>query len=125
MQIKEAQAGTITADMQRVADDEHISAEVLRERIAAGHCIISRNINHANAVPLGVGRGLRTKINANIGTSKDCVNLDDELKSTEAKGIQLIDKEGREGAAGKIAFLHPKSVNGVLVELVQPRDEGE
>jgi methylmalonyl-CoA/ethylmalonyl-CoA epimerase len=50
-------------------------------------------------------------------------NLDDELKSMEDKGIQLIDKEGREGVAGKIAFLHPKSINGVLVELVQPREE--
>jgi methylmalonyl-CoA/ethylmalonyl-CoA epimerase len=50
-------------------------------------------------------------------------NLDDELKSMEDKGIQLIDKEGREGVAGKIGFLHPKSLNGVLVELVQPREE--
>jgi phosphomethylpyrimidine synthase len=83
MQIKEAQAGTITPDMQRVADDEQISAEVLRDRIAAGHCIISRNIKHTNAIPLGVGKGLRTKVNANIGTSKDCVDLDDELKKLD------------------------------------------
>jgi methylmalonyl-CoA/ethylmalonyl-CoA epimerase len=48
-------------------------------------------------------------------------NIDNELKSVEQKGFQLIDKEGREGAAGKIGFIHPKSVGGVLVELVQPR----
>ncbi|MCK4863649.1 MAG: methylmalonyl-CoA epimerase [Dehalococcoidales bacterium] len=52
-------------------------------------------------------------------------DIDADLKDMEAKGVQLIDKEGREGVAGKIAFLHPKSVNGVLVELVQPRQEGE
>ena len=69
MQIKEAQAGTITPDMQRVADDEQISAEVLRDRIADGTAIICRNIKHTNAIPLGVGTGLRTKINANIGNS--------------------------------------------------------
>jgi methylmalonyl-CoA/ethylmalonyl-CoA epimerase len=52
-------------------------------------------------------------------------DIDTELKAMEAKGVELIDREGRDGVAGKIAFLHPKSVNGVLVELVQPRSEGE
>jgi methylmalonyl-CoA epimerase len=48
-------------------------------------------------------------------------NINQELITTEAKGIQLIDKVGREGAAGQIGFLHPKSLNGVMVELVEPR----
>jgi len=52
-------------------------------------------------------------------------NIDRELRTMADNGIQLIDKEGREGVAGQIGFLHPKSVNGVLVELVQPRCEGE
>jgi methylmalonyl-CoA epimerase len=47
------------------------------------------------------------------------------LKEMEGKRVRLIDKEGREGVAGKIAFLHPKSANGVLIELIQPRQEGE
>jgi len=50
-------------------------------------------------------------------------DIDKDLQSMEEKGIQLIDKQGREGVAGKIGFLHPKSVNGVLVELIQPRKE--
>jgi methylmalonyl-CoA epimerase len=49
-------------------------------------------------------------------------DINGELQAVEGKGFQLIDKEGREGAAGKIGFLHPKSVSGVLVELVQPRE---
>ena len=52
-------------------------------------------------------------------------DIDADLAAMEGKGVQLIDKQGREGVAGKIAFLHPKSVNGVLVELVQPEKEGE
>lgn len=48
-------------------------------------------------------------------------DIDAELKSMEDKGVRLIDKEGREGVAGRIGFLHPKSVSGVLVELLQPR----
>ena len=51
-------------------------------------------------------------------------DIDNELKAMEGKGVRLIDKEGREGVAGKIGFLHPKSVNGVLVELLQPREGG-
>jgi methylmalonyl-CoA epimerase len=47
-------------------------------------------------------------------------NINDELKAAEGKGIQLIDKEAREGVAGQIGFLHPKSLSGVMIELVQP-----
>jgi methylmalonyl-CoA/ethylmalonyl-CoA epimerase len=52
-------------------------------------------------------------------------DVDEELKAMEGRGVELIDRQGREGVAGKIGFLHPKSVNGVLVELLQPRSEGE
>jgi methylmalonyl-CoA/ethylmalonyl-CoA epimerase len=52
-------------------------------------------------------------------------DIDTELKKMEKKGFRLIDEQGRDGVAGQIGFLHPKSVNGVLVELVQPRSEGE
>lgn len=50
-------------------------------------------------------------------------DVDAELKIMEGKGFQLIDREGRPGVAGRIGFLHPKSANGVLVELVEPREE--
>ncbi|MGD1120343.1 MAG: methylmalonyl-CoA epimerase [Dehalococcoidales bacterium] len=50
-------------------------------------------------------------------------DINAELKVVEKTGIQLIDKEGREGAAGQIGFLHPRSVHGVLLELVQPREK--
>jgi methylmalonyl-CoA epimerase len=48
-------------------------------------------------------------------------NINTELKACEGKGIQLIDKEGRKGAAGQIGFLHPKSLSGVMVELIEPK----
>ncbi len=49
-------------------------------------------------------------------------DINTELKAMEQRGFRLIDKEGREGVAGKIGFLHPKSAAGVLVELVAPRE---
>lgn len=51
-----------------------------------------------------------------------CFEVDDidaELRALEARGFELIDKEGRPGVAGRIGFLHPRSAGGVLVELVQ------
>lgn len=46
-------------------------------------------------------------------------NLQAELASLAAKGVDLIDREPRQGAQGKVAFLHPRAANGVLVELIQ------
>ena len=48
-------------------------------------------------------------------------DINGELKSAESMGFLLVDKEGREGVAGQIGFLHPKSTSGVMVEFVQPR----
>ena len=46
-------------------------------------------------------------------------NIDQELKSLTARGVELIDKVPRSGLAGRVAFLHPKSTRGVLIELCQ------
>ena len=46
-------------------------------------------------------------------------NTDEELKSLADKGIDLIDKVGRKGLAGRVGFIHPKSTKGVLIELAQ------
>jgi len=51
-----------------------------------------------------------------------CFEVDDvdkELESLASKGVELIDKQGRKGLAGKIGFIHPRSTQGVLVELAQ------
>ncbi|MFC1848096.1 methylmalonyl-CoA epimerase [Chloroflexota bacterium] len=51
-----------------------------------------------------------------------CFEVDDvdkELESLASQGVELIDKQGRKGLAGKIGFIHPRSTKGVLVELAQ------
>lgn len=50
-------------------------------------------------------------------------NVDQELCTLADKGVQLIDKQGRSGLAGKVGFLHPKSTKGVLIELAQKTEE--
>ena len=77
-QLEEAINGTITEAMQEVADYEDISAEVIRRQVAEGAVVIPKNINHAFTAR-GVGKGLKTKINANIGTSPSHFNIDEEL----------------------------------------------
>ena len=67
----------------------------------------------------GVAKFLENK---GEGIHHICFEVDDvdkELESLAAKGVQLIDKQGRKGLAGKIGFIHPKSTRGVLVELAQ------
>ncbi len=46
-------------------------------------------------------------------------NIDEELKSLAARGVELIDKQPRKGLAGMIGFVHPRSTKGVLIELAQ------
>lgn len=77
--IEYARKGIITEEMERVAANERITPEALASNIAKGHAVITRNNKH-DITPLGIGAGLRTKINANIGTSKDRISYDDELK---------------------------------------------
>jgi len=75
--IEYARHGIITDEVRDVAGSEGITPEQLSEDIANGLTVIARNKNHA-ATPLGIGKGLRTKINANIGTSRDRDSLDEE-----------------------------------------------
>lgn len=80
--IEEAKKGNITEEMRRVAAAESIDPSVLAIDIAEGRTVISRNILH-DIEPLGIGRGLRTKINANIGTSKDKISYEEELQKLD------------------------------------------
>lgn len=86
-QMQAARAGKITDEMKLVAEAERIDAGLLRERIAAGVAVLPKNIKH-DCKPIGIGRGLRTKVNANIGTSSDFVDLDFEVrKARTAVGV--------------------------------------
>ena len=68
-QIEYAQKGIITPQIKHVAEVEQRSAEFIAERVAAGSIVIPANINHKNLIPCGIGRELKTKINANLGNS--------------------------------------------------------
>lgn len=79
-QIGAARQGRVTAEMQTVAKKENIDAEFIRQGVEKGEIVVIRNNLHHGIEPVGIGKGLRTKVNANIGTSTDCTDIDGEIK---------------------------------------------
>ena len=94
-QMDAAKKGIVTPQMQAVASKEKMDPQRLRELVAKGQVVIPANKNHTRLDPEGVGTGLRTKINVNLGVSKDCCDLDLELakahKAIELKAEAIMD----------------------------------
>ncbi len=78
-QLELAREGIISPQMEAVAQYEGLEAEFIRQGVAAGTIVIPANTKHVNLVPGGIGQGLKTKVNANIGASSDFGNIDTEL----------------------------------------------
>ncbi|MHC1623242.1 MAG: phosphomethylpyrimidine synthase ThiC [Candidatus Methanospirareceae archaeon] len=86
--LEKAINGEIPNIMSRVAQDEKMCPEVLRQKIANGHAIILKSdIN--NCIPVGIGGGMRIKVNANIGTSPLNEDIDMELEK-----LKLVERYG-------------------------------
>ncbi len=79
-QIERARRGTPTPQLKRVAKAEGMAADDLLALVARGQVVIPWNPRHASASPAGIGHGLRTKVNVNLGTSRDFPSLADELR---------------------------------------------
>ncbi|EGK8007697.1 phosphomethylpyrimidine synthase ThiC [Campylobacter lari] len=79
-QMSYAKEGILTKQMQIVAQKEQVSEDFLLENIACGKIIIPANINHKALDPNGIGYGLKTKVNVNLGVSNDCVDYSEEMK---------------------------------------------
>ena len=79
-QLETAKKGAISEEMRICAEQEGVSPEFIRQGVEAGNLVVIRNNTHQDIAPLAVGKGLRTKINANIGTSRDRVDLNLELE---------------------------------------------
>jgi len=82
-QITEARKGNLTREMKAVAEAEGIAAAVIMESVALGTVVIPRN-RLSRARSCGIGKGLRTKVNANIGTSADVADIELELAKLSA-----------------------------------------
>ncbi|MDD6485102.1 MAG: phosphomethylpyrimidine synthase ThiC [Clostridiales bacterium] len=82
-QMDAAKKGIITPEMEIVSAKEDIDVELLRERIARGTVVIPANKMHTALSPEGIGEGLKTKINVNLGISKDCTDYSLEMAKVD------------------------------------------
>lgn len=82
-QMEAARKGILTKEMKIVAEKEKISCDKLMKLIAEGKVIIPCSKNHSCIEPNGIGEGLKTKINVNLGTSRDMVNIETELEKVK------------------------------------------
>ncbi|BCV24200.1 phosphomethylpyrimidine synthase ThiC [Gelria sp. Kuro-4] len=92
-QREAALAGRITPEMERAAAREGVTPEALRAGLASGTICLPANPAHTSLDPLAVGKGLRTKVNANIGTSADFPETGKEiakLKLAVAAGADAV-----------------------------------
>lgn len=108
-QMDAAKKGIITKEMETVAKKENRIPEYIRDLLAQGKIVIPANKNHKSLSAEGVGEGLKTKINVNLGISKDCPECESELEKVrvalemKAEAIMDLSNYGKtEGMRKKI-----------------------
>ena len=90
-QLETANSGRISEEMEICAAQEGVSAEFIRKGMADGNIVVLRNNRHTGVSPLAVGKGLKTKVNANIGTSGDHADLELELEKVRVSAAAGAD----------------------------------
>lgn len=91
-QLQMARQGEITAEMRMVAEQEGVAPEFIRTRLEGGQIVILKG-RHREKKVVGIGQGLRTKINASIGTSSDVCDVEHEKRKAaiaEAEGADTL-----------------------------------
>ena len=82
-QLRRAREGVLTSEIKNVAEKERVDPSDLGERVAQGRVVIPANKNHRSLEPCGIGEGLLIKVNSNIGTSSDHIDLEEEMAKLE------------------------------------------
>ena len=94
-QLDMARKNKISEEMNICAEQEGVEPEFIRKGVEDGNIVVVRNKKHTSVLPLAIGKGLKTKVNANIGTSKDRIDIELELKkvkiSVAAKADTIMD----------------------------------
>ncbi|MBC8015283.1 MAG: phosphomethylpyrimidine synthase ThiC [Sporomusaceae bacterium] len=94
-QMDAAKKGIITKEMARVAEKESMDITLLMDLVAQGKIAIPANKNHVSLDAAGVGQGLSTKINVNLGVSEDCCDIEQEIckvqKAIDMKADAIMD----------------------------------
>ena len=92
-QMEAAKKGIVTPEMKTVAEKENVSEDIIMKKVAAGTVAIPCNVNHKSISAEGIGEGLRTKINVNLGISGDCIDYSAEMEKVKLSieyGVESI-----------------------------------
>ena len=89
-QMDAARRGIVTPELKKVAEKEYMAVEDLMPLVASGKVAIPANKLHTCIDPEGIGSMLRTKINVNLGVSKDCKDYDVEMQKVLSAVLSLI-----------------------------------
>lgn len=110
-QMDAARKGIITKEMEIVAKKESIDVNDLRDLIAKGRIVIPSNKNHKSLNPHGIGKNLRTKVNVNLGISRDCNDIEKELKKVKTALDMNIEAIMDLSSYGKTREFREKLIN--------------
>jgi len=116
-QRTEALKGGHIKEMEMVAGEEDVPYEWLREKMASGQVVIPANRNHHGLQAKGIGDGLRIKVNTNLGTSPDHIDLEEELKKLEVAIQAGTDTVMDLSTGGDIAFIRREILKHSLIPM--------
>jgi len=117
MQMTEARRDIATNEMKKVARDEGKSIEQIVKALASGRVVIPRNVKRDNVEVKGIGEGLRTKINANVGTSPDYANIEDEVEKAKVAVKYGADTVMDLSVGGDIDEVRRRIIRAVIVPI--------
>ena len=105
-QMDAARKGIVTPEIEIVAKKENMTTEALMKLVAEGKVAICANKNHTSLDPEGVGSMLRTKINVNLGVSRDCKDYNIEITDAYIRWENLILVYAVQGGVPNVPFLN-------------------
>ena len=115
--MTEARRDIATNEMKKVARDEGKSIEQIVKALASGRIIIPRNVKREGIEVKGIGEGLRTKINANVGTSPDYANVDEEVEKAKIAVKYGADTVMDLSVGGDIDEVRRRIIRAVIVPI--------
>lgn len=114
--LEDAKKGIITEEMKTVAEDEGVTPEFVRRGVAEGHIVIPVS-PYRKVRAVGIGKGLRTKVNASIGTSSDIVNVDIEIEKARAAEAAGADTLMELSTGGDFADIRKKVCDAISLSV--------
>ena len=120
-QLEFAKQGRVTPQIKKVASEEKVPEELILERIVKGELVIPCNSKvgnmHSCSLPIGIGKGLRTKVNSNIGSSSDCIDYElekEKARLSEKTGADTIMDLSTGGDISKFRHIIRENFSGPL-----------